>query len=140
MTPNETKWDWDQDTNQTEQQCSMLGKNISMHVEFSEMWAIIEVTQIIDIDIIEVTQVDKHKADLGYLTFVVFFLAQLLSDMDEAEKAASAYWELLERNPENWSYYKGLVDAVKPGKLCSSCRGFELRSEKEQNPLCWSLI
>ena len=49
------------------------------------------------------------------------FSAQYYLDLEENEKAASIYWDLLERNPENWAYYKGLEKALKPqdetGKL-----------------------
>ncbi|XP_048031865.1 N-alpha-acetyltransferase 15, NatA auxiliary subunit a [Megalobrama amblycephala] len=39
---------------------------------------------------------------------------ELLLKLDRASEAAEVYRRLLERNPENWSYYQGLEKALKP--------------------------
>ncbi|XP_067313355.1 N-alpha-acetyltransferase 15, NatA auxiliary subunit a [Pseudorasbora parva] len=39
---------------------------------------------------------------------------ELLLKLDRAGEAAEVYRRLLERNPENWSYYQGLEKALKP--------------------------
>lgn len=41
--------------------------------------------------------------------------AKLLMKLDQTEEAVKVYHELLERNPENWAYYQGLEDVLKPG-------------------------
>ena len=38
-------------------------------------------------------------------------------NLDRLEEATQVYRSLLERNPENWSYYHGLEKALKPGRL-----------------------
>ena len=37
--------------------------------------------------------------------------------MDRRDEAANVYLDLINRNPENWAYYKGLEDSVKPGMI-----------------------
>ncbi|XP_052010927.1 N-alpha-acetyltransferase 15, NatA auxiliary subunit-like [Xyrauchen texanus] len=39
---------------------------------------------------------------------------ELLLKLDRAGEATEIYYRLLERNPENWSYYQGLEKALKP--------------------------
>ncbi|TRY54747.1 hypothetical protein DNTS_031270, partial [Danionella cerebrum] len=39
---------------------------------------------------------------------------ELLLNLDLAGEATEVYHQLLERNPENWSYYQGLEKALKP--------------------------
>lgn len=46
--------------------------------------------------------------------------------LDRTEDALALYYELLERNPENWSYYKALEDALKPGMMPFELWGFVL--------------
>uniref|UniRef100_A0A8C2GBI0 N(alpha)-acetyltransferase 15, NatA auxiliary subunit n=1 Tax=Cyprinus carpio TaxID=7962 RepID=A0A8C2GBI0_CYPCA len=41
---------------------------------------------------------------------------ELLLKLDRAGEATEVYHRLLERNPENWSYYQGLEKALKPSK------------------------
>jgi hypothetical protein len=36
--------------------------------------------------------------------------------MGRKPEAAVIYTDLINRNPENWAYYKGLEDSVQPGK------------------------
>lgn len=47
---------------------------------------------------------------------VLVCLGELLLKLDRASEAAEVYRRLLERNPENWSYYQGLEKALKPSK------------------------
>ena len=42
---------------------------------------------------------------------------ELMLNLDRLEEATQVYRSLLERNPENWSYYHGLEKALKPGRL-----------------------
>lgn len=35
--------------------------------------------------------------------------------LDRTEKVGDIYRDLINRNPENWAYYKGLEDAVEAG-------------------------
>ena len=37
--------------------------------------------------------------------------------LDRRDEAATVYLDLINRNPENWNYYKGLEDAVRPGRI-----------------------
>lgn len=37
--------------------------------------------------------------------------------MSRFEEATDVYRDLINRNPENWAYYKGLEEAVRPGQL-----------------------
>lgn len=39
---------------------------------------------------------------------------EILMTLDRREEAATVYLDLINRNPENWNYYKGLEDAVRP--------------------------
>ena len=41
--------------------------------------------------------------------------------LGKTEKVGEIYKDLITRNPENWAYYKGLEDAVKPGKIKILC-------------------
>jgi len=43
-------------------------------------------------------------------------VGELLLKLDRAGEATEVYRRLLERNPENWSYYQGLEKALKPSK------------------------
>lgn len=43
-------------------------------------------------------------------------VGELLLKLDRAGEATEVYHRLLERNPENWSYYQGLEKALKPSK------------------------
>ena len=36
--------------------------------------------------------------------------------LGRTEEAVALYKELLERNPENWSYYQCLEEALRPGQ------------------------
>ena len=38
--------------------------------------------------------------------------------LDRRDEAATVYLDLINRNPENWNYYKGLEDAIRPGRIC----------------------
>uniref|UniRef100_A0A8C9WFF8 N-alpha-acetyltransferase 15, NatA auxiliary subunit n=1 Tax=Scleropages formosus TaxID=113540 RepID=A0A8C9WFF8_SCLFO len=40
---------------------------------------------------------------------------ELLLSLERMEEATEVYHQLQERNPENWSYYHGLENALKPG-------------------------
>ncbi|XP_014913525.1 N-alpha-acetyltransferase 15, NatA auxiliary subunit isoform X2 [Poecilia latipinna] len=42
---------------------------------------------------------------------------ELLLKLERPEEASEIYTRLLERNPENWAYYKGLEYALKPGSI-----------------------
>ncbi|XP_023184528.1 N-alpha-acetyltransferase 15, NatA auxiliary subunit [Xiphophorus maculatus] len=42
---------------------------------------------------------------------------ELLLKLERPEEASEIYTRLLERNPENWAYYKGLENALKPGSV-----------------------
>ena len=42
---------------------------------------------------------------------------ELLMKLDRRDEAATVYLDLINRNPENWNYYKGLEDAVRPGMI-----------------------
>lgn len=50
------------------------------------------------------------------LFLFLFFLGDLLLHLGRYEDASDVYQALQERSPENWSYYKGLENAMKPGK------------------------
>jgi len=41
-----------------------------------------------------------------------------LLKLGKKEIAAGVYKDLINRNPENWAYYKGLEDSVSPGMYC----------------------
>ena len=41
--------------------------------------------------------------------------------LDRTEKVGDIYRDLINRNPENWAYYKGLEDAVESGKCIVDC-------------------
>uniref|UniRef100_A0A3B3STV5 N-alpha-acetyltransferase 15, NatA auxiliary subunit n=2 Tax=Paramormyrops kingsleyae TaxID=1676925 RepID=A0A3B3STV5_9TELE len=41
----------------------------------------------------------------------------LLIQLDRLDEATEVYRQLLERNPENWSYYRGLEKALKPASV-----------------------
>lgn len=43
------------------------------------------------------------------------FLAQLYSDLKQFKESKDMYIELLNRNPENHAYYKGLENAMQAG-------------------------
>ena len=43
--------------------------------------------------------------------------ALLMQKLELYEEATVLYWELLERNPENWAYYGFLEETTRPGKL-----------------------
>ena len=47
--------------------------------------------------------------------FLSCFSARLLLELKNAPEAAQIYRDLLERNPENTSYYRGLQTALSPG-------------------------
>lgn len=49
-------------------------------------------------------------------TYVGMCVGELLLKLDRAGEATEVYHRLLERNPENWSYYQGLEKALKPSK------------------------
>uniref|UniRef100_A0A8C2J133 N(alpha)-acetyltransferase 15, NatA auxiliary subunit a n=1 Tax=Cyprinus carpio TaxID=7962 RepID=A0A8C2J133_CYPCA len=53
---------------------------------------------------------------------------ELLLKLDRAGEATEVYHRLLERNPENWSYYQGLEKALKPSKY----RFFSTHVEEKQ--------
>lgn len=40
---------------------------------------------------------------------------ELLLKLERLDEATEVYRRLQERNPENWSYYHGLENALKPG-------------------------
>ncbi|XP_048826423.1 N-alpha-acetyltransferase 15, NatA auxiliary subunit a [Brienomyrus brachyistius] len=42
---------------------------------------------------------------------------ELLIQLDRLDEATEVYRQLLERNPENWSYYHGLEKALKPASV-----------------------
>lgn len=45
-----------------------------------------------------------------------FISAQLYADVKQFKEAREMYMELLNRNPENHAYYKGLENAMQAGK------------------------
>lgn len=45
----------------------------------------------------------------------VVSVGELLLKLERLEEATEVYRRLQERNPENWSYYHGLENALKPG-------------------------
>ena len=44
------------------------------------------------------------------------FSGEILLSLDRRDEAANVYLDLIKRNPENWAYYKGLEDSVRPGE------------------------
>uniref|UniRef100_A0A8C9VDN2 N-alpha-acetyltransferase 15, NatA auxiliary subunit n=1 Tax=Scleropages formosus TaxID=113540 RepID=A0A8C9VDN2_SCLFO len=55
---------------------------------------------------------------------------ELLLNLDRLEEAAAVYRQLLERNPENWSYYHGLEKALKPASIEEKQKIYEDTWEK----------
>lgn len=47
---------------------------------------------------------------------------ELLLNLECMEEAGEVYRQLLERNPENWSYYRGLEKALSPGTWIHSTK------------------
>ena len=46
---------------------------------------------------------------------------ELLLKLERADEASQVYRRLQERNPENWAYYHGLENALKPSNQSSPC-------------------
>lgn len=55
-------------------------------------------------------------SDTGALPGLVF-VGELLLKLERLEEATEVYRRLQERNPENWSYYHGLENALKPSMI-----------------------
>ncbi|CAH1778361.1 unnamed protein product [Owenia fusiformis] len=55
---------------------------------------------------------DKYETDIVDVLAATETKAHLCNNMDQKDKAAELYKKLLERNPENFAYYKGLEDAL----------------------------
>lgn len=55
---------------------------------------------------------------------------EILLQLGNKSEAAGVYTDLINRNPENWAYYKGLEDAVGPGRLnfCSASNTLDKNS------------
>lgn len=62
---------------------------------------------------------------------------ELLIQLDRLDEATEVYRQLLERNPENWSYYRGLEKALKPGTSGMVCSPETLGRGHVMGPL-WS--
>jgi hypothetical protein len=50
-----------------------------------------------------------------YLEICFSVISALLSLKHNKKKAETMYWQLIDRNPENAAYYKGLEEAIQPG-------------------------
>lgn len=53
---------------------------------------------------------------IDIIMFYCIFPAKLLLKLKRMGEAATVYRELLDRNPENSEYYKGLQQAINPGR------------------------
>ena len=53
---------------------------------------------------------------IDIIMFCCIFPAKLLLKLKRMGEAATVYRELLDRNPENSEYYKGLQQAINPGR------------------------
>ncbi|XP_064608201.1 N-alpha-acetyltransferase 15, NatA auxiliary subunit-like [Liolophura sinensis] len=56
---------------------------------------------------------EEHDKEIVDRLSVQEIRADILIQLDRHEEAADIYRELLNRNPENWAYYKGLETALK---------------------------
>uniref|UniRef100_A0A3Q3BN52 N-alpha-acetyltransferase 15, NatA auxiliary subunit n=1 Tax=Kryptolebias marmoratus TaxID=37003 RepID=A0A3Q3BN52_KRYMA len=55
---------------------------------------------------------------------------ELLLKLERLDEAAEVYRRMQERNPENWSYYHGLENALKPGSVEERLKIYEETWEK----------
>lgn len=71
-------------------------------------------------------------------TFHFCCTGELLLKLGRLEEATEVYHCLQERNPENWSYYRGLEKAQKPGMMITR-KWFTPEDSMEAN-FCWCLL
>lgn len=58
---------------------------------------------------------DRYESQIVDKLSLQEIRAELLMKLGRSEKVGDIYKDLITRNPENWAYYKGLEDAIKPG-------------------------
>lgn len=63
------------------------------------------------------TKICPQPPSLSLMLLVFGCAGELLLKLGRLEEATEVYHCLQERNPENWSYYRGLEKALKPSML-----------------------